>query len=186
MNTPALLLLIVCAVVLASCATLNKTECEQADWHAIGARDGAAGYKPDRIAVHTRACAKHNIGSDTDAYQAGFNTGLNEFCQPPIAYRLGLEVESYHYLCPADRQKPFLISYTKGLERTLQLLDWRYSWLEHRYDINRYFHHSNDAEHQHRHRRLLLSLESSLDDLKHERLRVWGLLRRAESRLSAL
>ncbi len=47
--------------VLAGCASLDRDECVNADWYAIGLEDGA--------------CAKHNIAPNSERYLAGRNDG---------------------------------------------------------------------------------------------------------------
>jgi len=50
------------ALLFSACATLDKGECQVADWQLIGFSDGSNGRLSDgRMDKHTSACAKHNI-----------------------------------------------------------------------------------------------------------------------------
>ena len=74
---PALLLL---TAILAGCASLDRDECRNADWYAIGLEDGARGRALERLGDHRRACAKHNVAPNSERYLAGRNDGLKTFC----------------------------------------------------------------------------------------------------------
>ena len=51
-------------ILLAGCATLSKEECTVGNWQMIGYNDGVAGHYPERLASHTKACAKANVAPD--------------------------------------------------------------------------------------------------------------------------
>lgn len=121
-------LLIALLSALPGCATLNQSDCLRGDWYAIGAADGRHGYSPQRLTHHAKACAKHGVGVDGPAYDAGFIEGLHQFCVPPRAFSLGRENGSYHRLCPADAEPAFLAAYDLGrdayaIEQELAELD---------------------------------------------------------------
>ena len=69
-------------LLIGGCAspTLNKVECQIADWHAIGYADGAVGHGAERIARHRKACSKHDAPMDLSAYNRGRTEGLSEYC----------------------------------------------------------------------------------------------------------
>lgn len=54
-------------LLLSSCATLSKQECVVGDWQTIGYNDGVAGHYADRLASHTKACAKASVAPDPQA-----------------------------------------------------------------------------------------------------------------------
>ncbi|MET0809299.1 MAG: DUF2799 domain-containing protein [Pseudoxanthomonas sp.] len=84
-----LLLSALLILALSGCATMNKDECLTVDWRTVGYEDGVAGRSGDRIAQHRKACAKHGVAPDLDAYQSGRDQGLREYCQPDNGYQLG-------------------------------------------------------------------------------------------------
>ena len=67
-------------VLCSSCATLDKGECQTADWNQIGFADGAKGMLADnRLEQHGSACDKHNIVPDEPLYRAGHSNGVLEY-----------------------------------------------------------------------------------------------------------
>lgn len=109
-------LLAVCALVLTGCASMSKNECRAVDWRTIGYEDGVAGYSGDRIAQHRKACAKHGVTPDLDAYRAGREQGLSEFCQPHNGFRFGSRGGTYQGVCPAELAPGFVDAYEAGRE----------------------------------------------------------------------
>lgn len=117
--------LVVAALSVSGCATLDRNECLTVDWRTIGYEDGVAGRTADRIAQHRKACAKHGVTPDLSLYQAGRDEGLREYCQPANGYQLGTRGGSYAGVCPADLDSDFLRAYESG--RQLYTLQTRVS-----------------------------------------------------------
>ena len=99
---------------LSGCATMSGDECVSSDWRAIGYSDGAQGYTGDRYSRHNKACAKHGVTPDFQAYQDGRTEGLRQFCQPSRGYQLGERGGAYHGVCSADLEPAFLDAYRAG------------------------------------------------------------------------
>jgi len=76
---PAIGRLILGILVLAGCASLNKNQCLNADWYAVGLEDGAVGRPLERLGDHRRACAEYNVTPRTERYLAGRNEGLKTY-----------------------------------------------------------------------------------------------------------
>jgi hypothetical protein len=95
---------------------MNRAECLTVDWQTVGYEDGAAGRSGDRIERHRKACAEHGVTPDLQAYQAGRDQGLREFCQPQNGYRLGERGGDYAGSCPADLADEFELAWRDGLE----------------------------------------------------------------------
>ena len=104
-------LLAVCVLVLTGCASMSKNECRAVDWRTIGYEDGVAGYSGERIAQHRKACAKHGVAPDLDAYRAGREQGLSEFCQPHNGFLFGSRGGTYQGVCPAELAPGFVDAY---------------------------------------------------------------------------
>lgn len=104
------------ALLLGGCASMNESECMTVDWRTIGYEDGVAGYSGDRIGQHRKACAKHGVSPDLNAYNQGRDAGLREFCQPANGYRVGSSGGSYTGICPADLDAGFAAAYESGRE----------------------------------------------------------------------
>jgi hypothetical protein len=100
--------------ILSGCATMSGDDCLTSDWHAIGYEDGSRGYTSDRLGNRRKACAKHGVTPDFQAYQAGRNEGLVEFCQPSRGFNLGSGGGAYHGVCTAHNEARFLDAYNSG------------------------------------------------------------------------
>ncbi|MDH3613793.1 MAG: DUF2799 domain-containing protein [Gammaproteobacteria bacterium] len=101
-------------VGLSGCASMNADECATSDWTAVGYEDGSRGYTTERFGSHRKACAKHGITADFQAYQRGRDQGLVEFCQPGRGFNFGANGGHYNGVCAADMEPEFLEAYRAG------------------------------------------------------------------------
>lgn len=102
-------------LALSACSTMNKSECVTADWRTIGFGDGANGQPASRISQHRSACAEYGITPDLNAYNAGRNQGLAQYCIPPKGYSKGLSGSGYNGVCKGHNEKAFLEAYNYGM-----------------------------------------------------------------------
>lgn len=121
---------IILATVAGGCATLDKEECLQADWYAIGLEDGARGYPLDRLGNHRRACSKYGVSPSPDDYAAGRTVGLRSFCTFDRGVAEGRQGRDYAGVCPDPLAEDFLAGYRHGqdllrMERRLETLRTR-------------------------------------------------------------
>ena len=110
------LLLILISGLLASCATLSKNECLEANWFEIGHRDGIAGKPRALYQEHYKACLEHGVKGDREAYYKGRETGLASYCTYDSGYQQGSKNRAYRYVCPQSLEPHFLAGYAKGQE----------------------------------------------------------------------
>lgn len=103
-------------LALAGCATVSKEECEATDWYTVGYEDGAMGQGIERLAGRRQACARHGVSLDLEAYRAGRDEGLLEFCQPANGFRAGARGRDYSGACPAHLAANFEDAYRAGRE----------------------------------------------------------------------
>ena len=109
------------ALLLGACASkMSKDECRTVDWRTVGYEDGVAGRPGDRIGEHRRACAEHGVTPDLDAYLAGREAGLREYCQPHNGYRAGAGGYTYYDACPAELAPAFEQAYDEGRQLYLR------------------------------------------------------------------
>jgi hypothetical protein len=108
----ALSVLMLCAV--SGCATLNKSECVNADWKMIGMEDGTSGRPQSHIGKHRSACAKFNIVPDLDAYQQGHAEGITRYCTELNGFESGKRGAVYNGVCPPNLESLFLDGYYYG------------------------------------------------------------------------
>ena len=108
------ILLSLLVIGLGGCATMSGDECATSDWTAVGYEDGSRGYTSERFGKHRKACAKHGITADFQAYQQGRSQGLVEFCQPGRGFNLGVNGGQYNGVCSVDLEADFLDAYRVG------------------------------------------------------------------------
>lgn len=108
------MLIIAIAVIMSGCATMNADQCAMSDWHAVGYEDGSRGYTSDRFGQYRKACAKHSVAPDFQAYQVGRKEGLVEFCQPSRGFNLGAAGGRYNGVCDVAMEEEFLDAYRVG------------------------------------------------------------------------
>jgi hypothetical protein len=102
-------------LLLGGCASkMSKDECRTVDWRTVGYEDGVSGQPGDRIGDHRRACAEHGVTPDLNAYLAGREAGLREYCQPHNGYRYGANGYTYYDACPPDLAEAFEKAYDEG------------------------------------------------------------------------
>jgi hypothetical protein len=101
-------------LALSGCASMSGDECATSDWSAVGYEDGSRGYTSERLGDHRKACAKHGVTPDFQAYQGGRTDGLVEFCQPSRGYNLGARGGRYNGVCGFELEPDFLDAYRVG------------------------------------------------------------------------
>ena len=101
-------------VALSGCASMSSEECANSDWVAVGYEDGSRGLTTDKFGGRRKACAKHGMTADFQAYQQGRAEGLVEFCQPSRGYNLGVSGGAYHGVCDVAMEEEFLDAYRVG------------------------------------------------------------------------
>ena len=98
------------------CATLDKDECLVADWRLIGYQDGVAGKSGAVVGEYREDCAKYAVVPDLDAYQAGREEGLVQYCKPGNGFRLGEAGRAYSAVCTSGLEAGFRAAYNDGRE----------------------------------------------------------------------
>jgi Protein of unknown function (DUF2799) len=106
---------------LAGCAGMDQSECQFSDWRAVGYEDGSQGRSSEAFGQYRRNCAEHEVTADFQAYQAGRESGLKEYCQQSRGFHEGSQGHTYAGVCPADTEIRFLEGYHAG--RTLYDLE---------------------------------------------------------------
>ena len=108
------LFVVVFVIGLSGCASMNADECVASDWFAIGHEDGSRGYTSDRFGNYRKACVKHGVSPDFQAYQNGRDQGLVEFCQPGRGFNYGVNGGQYRGVCSVEMEAGFLEAYRSG------------------------------------------------------------------------
>lgn len=108
------ILAVTITMVLGACATMSGDECATGDWRMIGFEDGSKGYGAERLGEHRKACARHGVTPDLQAYRSGREEGLRDFCQPSRGFNLGARGGRYDGVCSVDMESDFLDAYRAG------------------------------------------------------------------------
>jgi len=101
-------------LAISGCASMSGDQCVTSDWRGIGFDDGARGYTAGRLSQHRKACAKHGVSPDLQAYQEGRADGLREYCQPQRGFNLGAAGGQYNGVCAIDLEPDFLDAFRSG------------------------------------------------------------------------
>lgn len=113
-------------MVLSSCMTMNKRECQNGEWRTAGFEDASRGRTNSRFNAHAKACAKHGINADKALYDTGYNEGLQTYCSQANGIQVGRKANDYNGICPAESEQGFLRGYVHGLELALDELERKY------------------------------------------------------------
>ena len=108
------ILSLIALLALSGCAGMSADECALSDWRTIGFEDGSMGYTADRVGSHRKACAKHGVAPDFEAYQSGWREGVRQFCQPSRGFNVGASGARYNGICPSDMEPEFVDAYNAG------------------------------------------------------------------------
>lgn len=103
-------------LALGGCASsLSESQCLANDWETIGYRDGLAGSDGSSALMrHMDACGKHGVTPNRNAYLAGWEDGVDQYCQPANGFNLGQRGRGYSNVCPARLQASFHAAYQDG------------------------------------------------------------------------
>ncbi len=146
---------------LSGCASMSGDECLTSDWQMIGFEDGSRGYGAERLGQHRKACAKHGVTPDLQAYRAGREEGLRDFCQPARGFNLGSRGSHYNGVCSAEMEGDFLDAYRAGYH----LYELQANINSANYQINAKQNELDDIEHLIREKEvLLIAAETTVQD----------------------
>jgi len=114
-NRTAYPILAALAMLLVSgCATLSESQCVASDWQTVGYRDGLAGAQNSQLLKHQNACVKHGVIPDREAYLAGYDEGVRQYCLPENGFSAGESGNRYNNVCPEEMQTSFYAAYQEG------------------------------------------------------------------------
>jgi len=128
--------ILACLALLSGCSTLSEQECRSADWYQLGVKDGQQGEPANLLDDHRESCKSYGIRPNESRYLAGRETGLEQYCQPGNAFRLGLNGEGYKGTCPLGADAAFRRNNTAALEvynsrKKIEEIDHRLAKKEH-------------------------------------------------------
>ncbi len=102
------------ALLVSGCASMSESQCVAGDWETVGYRDGVAGKQSSQLLSHQNACVKHGAIPDRDAYLAGWESGVRQFCLPGNGFSTGEAGRAFANVCPEDLQDAYYAAYQEG------------------------------------------------------------------------
>ncbi|MCU7805303.1 MAG: DUF2799 domain-containing protein [Candidatus Thiodiazotropha sp. (ex Lucinoma borealis)] len=102
--------------VLSGCASMDKEECQIADWQTIGYEDGAKGRALSYLGNHRKACSDYGISPDMEHYEQGRLAGLHEYCTPSNGFELGKSGQKFNTVCKPPLAEDFKLAWSQGFE----------------------------------------------------------------------
>ena len=117
MNSIMRAALIASWLLISGCASMNKDQCQMADWQALGYEQGSQGDSMTRFNTYQNNCAKHHIKADFDAFKAGHVQGLQTYCTFDQGLNSGKHGADYNAMCPRSRFPTFEEGYRSGINR---------------------------------------------------------------------
>lgn len=99
---------------LGGCASLSESQCIASDWQTVGYADGKNGTSQSQLLKHQNACMKHGVIPDRDAYLAGWNEGVAQYCTPQNGFAAGERGAAYSNVCPEHMHDAFYAAYQNG------------------------------------------------------------------------
>lgn len=85
----SLFVAVLALLAIAACSTVSKEQCVASDWVALGKADAATGHPLSRFENIAKDCGKHGITADPQAYQNGWNQGVQIYCEPQNGFNQG-------------------------------------------------------------------------------------------------
>jgi len=105
-------LLAVSALAFSGCSTVSEETCAAGNWEAEGFTDGSSGRSVDRLTKVIEGCQKHGFSVDDQAYMAGYERGLPNYCTFRRGVERGQSGSSYNQVCSGE----LAIEYGPGFE----------------------------------------------------------------------
>lgn len=100
--------------LLNGCAAMDQDECAVADWYEVGRTQGEQGRSPKSYKNYVEACSEFSIAVDINAYQEGWDHGIEDYCTRDNGFEVGVQGESYDNNCPHSLSDAFFNAYQLG------------------------------------------------------------------------
>lgn len=107
--------LVACMALSTGCTIITKHTCHNLDLYDMGLNDALAGQEKADMYPQIERCRKVDIHLKAANYAAGYVSGLNQYCQPNHAYRLGTSGVEFHSICPRNKMDQANSAWRRGL-----------------------------------------------------------------------
>tara|TARA_R110000787_G_scaffold157122_3_gene271067 strand:- start:369 stop:1187 length:819 start_codon:yes stop_codon:yes gene_type:complete len=101
--------------MFAGCTSMNKDECELANWSAIGYLEGASGMSMSTFQEYQNDCAEHRVKADYQAFKQGHHEGLSEFCSMERGMEVATSGRNYNTICKSSQFPNYSEGYQVGI-----------------------------------------------------------------------
>lgn len=96
------------------CATMNREECQTADWYLIGMQDAENGERPSHVHDYVKQCGEFGVKPDQQQFNLGHSKGLHTYCTQDIGFKQGKKGREYKGICPSTTEADFRVGYDIG------------------------------------------------------------------------
>lgn len=100
--------------VLSGCAAMDQDQCAVADWYEVGRTQGEQGRDSQSYKNYIEACSEFAIDVDTNAYQVGWEDGIDLYCARDNGFDEGVKGNAYSNTCPTSLHDGFFSAYQLG------------------------------------------------------------------------
>ncbi|WP_028024628.1 DUF2799 domain-containing protein [Enterovibrio calviensis] len=108
------------AVVLVGCVHIEGSDSliQKGDWQTVGVRDGERGVPSKSMASLKKLAVKAGVDNvDVGDYEAGYNEGVDRYCNVDNAYDIGLSGMQYLGVCSSKEDGVrFQLQWQRGFE----------------------------------------------------------------------
>lgn len=113
-----LLLSSIGTILLSGCTPqMNIEQCQNTDWYQLGVSDGTSGKPKRNLEQESTNCAALGLKTVESSYTQGWKNGIQAFCQPKHALRLGQTGQDVGSTCSSFRGTAFETAYSRGLRQ---------------------------------------------------------------------
>ncbi|GAA5007227.1 DUF2799 domain-containing protein [Acinetobacter puyangensis] len=94
--------ILISPLLLSACQTMTVSECQTANWSALGSQDALKGYA-SRAESRQDSCSKQGVNIPTtliQQYQQAYAQSIQQYCQPENIFNLSLTGSGSISACP--------------------------------------------------------------------------------------
>ena len=102
------------AVLIGSCAPISEDQCRSGDWGSIGLADGKKGRYASILNEYAETCAEFGVSPVRDIYLQARDAGLQFYCTPDNAYRVGRAGDRLNSVCAPSLMPSLRTAFERG------------------------------------------------------------------------
>ena len=107
------LVIVILGFILLGCSSVDKEQCQVANWEGVGKMDGQYGI-PNNYSNLVKVCSAYKISPDKRMYDNGYKSGVKNFCNYQNGYMLGNEGQKMPTVCSPDLHAGFYRGFNQG------------------------------------------------------------------------